>query len=899
MTCLRNVEWKKWGFGTIIFGLYVLVAFYFGFVPCVTIPSLGLNYSVMGTMSNFSHLTMDSTLYPYGGVAFEGFGLDFIGKAIYFFVNDSKVAMSLLYLLIFTISYISVVFLGSKLLKNKVLVCFFIIVFYLNPYLIQHLSVPPMVCGALLISFSLVLDCWIYSSASTIRGGQDKRKKILFWICQMLGRLFIVSFGWYTAVLSAVLSCLVLLVYFTIRMIQEKEWKTGIYYLDYTVMPWFVAMAIVLGMTPKSTSSFASGLEFLNGTSVDIVTLFLPGKKNEWISRLIPSIEDVLPEGNMLYGDATMWDNYLGYILIVCAVIGFILIKKNKEKIALLITGIVGLVLSMGPALKCFTHHDAGTYVYNLPFENQLVFFWKDLFGIFPMSVMRAVYRWLLIPRIVLILLAFLGLRELWNRKKAFRVIVVALCLGAVIEYYPASGVPYTIRERTKWDQQLEQFDETVVEKLAQYVDEGDVLAISKYWNSSNSYIAPYLMECLGTKTYAGAGDKSYAIAQDYIPNDIKKLQGSINCDEIVYYINESLDKKLCDAVILPFFDMREDSYKWAPTQEKVDLYRDFAENVAGELNGKFEIAIEDYFMIIMPKDDSSRAYEMIADEELGGETKRGSTWLFSTQRDLYLYCGSEDFEQKIAVGDDDNALYVAAWWRAVNEESTVKCTYTFFDDKDEQIGEKMLEIPITGEYSKYELSIPFDEDASYAEVRFQSEGGAYIRNIWLEPYEMNVDSVVEGEWIEIDTDATGEKNLQIGADSGQFNAAPYEIKRLALEFEVKPENLNNSELVSKMNYWANNMTFDVFLKDGSLAVFFSEDGSEGWGIFVDANELNLGEWNKVEILYEDGIGSVAVNGNVLKEAEIWYDTLYSSAESIEVAKDFSGEIRSVKLKYN
>lgn len=900
MNYLREIGWKNWLFYASVLGLYIFFAFYFGFVPGCSLPSLGINVSMQGGIGNFSNMITDSCWYPFGLLNFEGYGFLFIGEVFVFLVSDIKIALSLTYLFVFLISYVSTLFLGLKLLKNKVLTFFFIIVFYLNPYFNQHMSIPAVGCGALLISLSLILDYWLYISVERMKDSWDKKRRGLFFLAQFLGRILIVSFGWYTAIISAVFSCLSLLIYMVMRIIQKRKWKESLYYLIYVVMPWFVAMAIILVLTPRGTSSLSSGLEFLNGSSVDIMTLFFPGKMNLWVSRILPSIEEMIPEGNMLYGDATMWDNYLGYILIVCAVVGVILIKKKKEKIALLLTGIVGLILSLGPAVKCCTYHDIGRYVYNLPFENQIVFFWKDLFGIFPLSMMRAVYRWMLIPRIALILLAFLGLRELWNRKKALRALAVVLCLGAIIEYYPASGVPYMIRERMKWNDQLEQFDDDVVNPLAKYVDEGDLLALCSYTNSTNAYVAPYMMERLGTKTYAGAGDKSREMAWDYIPTDIVKLQTSGNCDEMVYYINEVLSKKLCDAVVLPFFNMREDSYKWAPAQEDVERYREFAGNVAEELDGKFEIAMEDYFMIIMPKDDSDRAYEMIADEELGGETKRGSTWLFSTQKDLYLYNGSEDFKQKIAVGDDDSALYVAAWWRAVNEESTVKCTYTFFDDEDQQIGEKMLEIPITGEYSKYELDIPFDEAASYAIVCFQSEGGAYIRNVWLEPYEMNVESVVEGEWIEIDTDAAEEKNLQAGTDSGQFNVAPYEIKRLALEFEVKPEALADCTLVSKMNYWANNMTFSCFLKEGSLAIFFSQDGSEGWGIFADAGELHLGEWNKVEVLYEDGVGSIAVNGVVLEEAEIWYETLYSSAECIEVAKDdFSGEIRNVKLKYN
>ena len=45
--------------------LYTIFAFYYGIIPGVSFPSLGININIMGTMGDYSGFLKQGILYPY------------------------------------------------------------------------------------------------------------------------------------------------------------------------------------------------------------------------------------------------------------------------------------------------------------------------------------------------------------------------------------------------------------------------------------------------------------------------------------------------------------------------------------------------------------------------------------------------------------------------------------------------------------------------------------------------------------------------------------------------------------------------------------------------------------------------------------------------------------------
>lgn len=877
--------------------LYTLFVFCYGIIPGVSFPSLGININIMGTMGDYAGFLKDGILYPYGGLEFEGYGLFVIGEILHMFIPDLEVVTCATYLLVYTISFVSMCILAAKILKYKWLSLGMITVFYFHPFIVNHFGIPYVSFGYLLFPMSILLDITVYNCIVENHGSSKKILKILLLV---FGRTFFVSIGWYTAVIGAVLSCL----YYLIRVFKQiinRNWYVIRRYLLYCLLPWFIAMVIILVLTPKTAISFGVSLEFLHADSLNLATLFLPGD-SQWISNIIPSFQSVLPAGTSLYGDGTMCNNYIGYALLMGIVLLIVFwIKKNtnhkKDIMPLLITGIVGLILAVGPALKFLGFHEGDDLLYEMPFQNSILLPWKFLYLLFPLRTMRAVYRWVMIPQIVVLIVGFYGLKCLWMKRKKVRFGAIFLCLLAIVEMYPSNGIIGLAQKRIDFHNQINSFYQDVIEPMKKTVQKGDIVSFAEK-GAKNSFLLPYIMTELQATAYQGCGDKALAVAANYTPKDITNLQNATEAQQISYYICEVLNKGLCDKVVIPYFDCRQDSYSWNRNNNGGKTYKLIAKKSVEYLSCEYEVIEEEFFLIVYKK-EKVNGYQLLNDEEI--EKEKNNNSLFHHAKCLSLQAAS-DIDIEIPVDQTHTKLYLAMYGKSSSENGQVLCKINEYGKNEKLIKTEEVVFRQLGEYYCREEELILQKNVSKIIVMIEPELDTKIKNFFVTPYAYAIEQLKKqknrnGDDIVLLDKVTSFNGVKEGDKISDIS--PGDIEKMNIKFDMLWKESKDTVFLSKMQHWNDTMSFDILYKEGYYTFAFTENGYENENIYIKEEQVKKNIWNSFEIDFDNSDLTIAVNNKVIINKKLNIKKIYSSPQPIEIGTGFVGKMRNVSIKYN
>ena len=593
---LRILMQKKNIYYVLLLMVYVIIALYYGFIPGIAAPSLGLTFNLSGVMWDCNWTTSYSTLWPYGAKFTEGFIYEYLGIIFRPFFKSPMVLYVFVCLLVYSISFISLYILLKKILKNKAIIILGIIMFYQNPLMINNMGIPQIGLSSMLFSVSLLLDYYVLT---------ESEKKYRYYILPIIGRILLAITGSYVAVIFATTTCIFTLIYVVFEVIGNKKngGATSIFFgkisiLIHNIISWIIALGVMYILTPKGVSNYSSSLEFLNGCSVDIITLLLP-TKNLMVSNLIPSWNNMLEKQHQLYGDGTMWSNYLGVVFVLLLILSILRKELNSVTKTLICVFFVGLILSMGPGVKFIEQYEyTGQLQYNLEFSSAPKFPWANLFTIFPFNMMRAVYRWLFISRIALWLITVLELDSLCRIKRKGIVISIFLGIIAIIEFYPKDGIVSRIELTCELYNQVKCVDRDLVQKLDKYLDKNDIVVVHTY--GENGYLLPYAMSQLNVNCYEGAGDKAILLASDCTPEIVDSFSRASEVEDIIDGINEIDCNDMAEWIVYPYFNVRWDSYRWPHKDKKTIISeQEKAVDISQKINMDYDVFFEDYFMII------------------------------------------------------------------------------------------------------------------------------------------------------------------------------------------------------------------------------------------------------------------------------------------------------------
>lgn len=567
-------------------GFVLLVGFFsglYGFIPGLQVPSLGIWYGTWGTAHSLANRSfpfmfhLNDVLIPYGSPQLGGFVVSwFIAGLIKYLSLPDDIAGNFTGIFFLGLTLFSFVRLMLLLKVRKWIGYLCASLFLMTPFIYMHMDYGAMGFGFMLVPLSLLAD-FIIIQRFMDEQSDSKKKYFRFLLLILAIRLLMTGVDWYSSVIAAVGGGVIITSYFFKSLLDGKLLKRALripaaWLVTWVigVLPWYFAM-------PHGQISEPFSMDFFRAQGVDLISLVIPKGGYLW--------SDIcnLPQkwnGFEFFGDGTnVAYNYLGLSLTIALISSIILIvlqtTMRRNIISLMIACCVCFVLSLGPSLKIDSKRVSNkkdiseiTYEdYQMPAEKAVVTLpTAPLYQIFPISLMRAVYRWLLFPRIILIIV--LGLLIEWlivHQKLKFALL---LSLLAIVEIFPNYFIRFQTRmQANKWYHLTQQ---TLLEPLHEQLQPGErVLFLS---GPENDFLASWFAPNLHVKLFNGGGDKTNWLAYNHLPEVIQRLKryDARTNDEVNDLMLLALRSNVVDKIVVPYFSLRWDSYSWPPDENNV-----------------------------------------------------------------------------------------------------------------------------------------------------------------------------------------------------------------------------------------------------------------------------------------------------------------------------------------
>jgi hypothetical protein len=129
-----------------------------------------------------------------------------------------------------------------------------------------------------------------------------------------------------------------------------------------------------------------------------------------------------------------LWDggisapfNYVGFLCLGLALVGVARRFRDPRVAVIALAGLLGLVLSFGPALKVGNQRPLTSEPFLMPEGAATELPWRELFNLPGVNSMRATHRWFGVTRLALVILAGLGIAVLARGPPRRRMLAVGL----------------------------------------------------------------------------------------------------------------------------------------------------------------------------------------------------------------------------------------------------------------------------------------------------------------------------------------------------------------------------------------------------------------------------------------------------------------------------------------
>jgi hypothetical protein len=207
---------------------------------------------------------------------------------------------------------------------------------------------------------------------------------------------------------------------------------------------------------------------------------------------------------------------------------------------------------------------------------------------------MRASYRWFGVTRMVLVLLAALGVAAL-VRSRRFRLVGLALGVLALLEMAPAVPKLLDLHEGLGHRRELARRD--LVVPLRADTRPGEQVFYLQAEGAANQFLSDYLTTEAGLRSSNVGGDKNSVAAQQHWPPVIRALARPGDRREAVV---AALRSGKVDAVVVPLFTLSAYSFDWPPPRsERLRQRRGFASLFADR---RLTAKEDKWFVILRPR---------------------------------------------------------------------------------------------------------------------------------------------------------------------------------------------------------------------------------------------------------------------------------------------------------
>lgn len=574
----------------------------YGLMPNYYLISLGGTLLTIGSGESIVRSGLFSypmhTGFPIGTPIVFGLPLNLIQATFIFFFNLSATTAFIITVTLF----IGIACIGCYLLLKSlgippVIALLFTFVFITLPFLWGHGGY-----GALPISFTLLpllilIDKLFFEHISKT-SSLLKFRTLGFVLGYILMRSFILFMEGYTFIMWCSISGAMLITY-SLPLLQKRRFGRVLFGTLTLALAASIAYISYGLYIPGGTSYAVMPADFFRGQGIDLTTLLLPYKN----STLFTSMFEL---GSAYSNPLDYWSdgsnirwNFLGIIIPICA-IGFLLTRKSFSRfgLALLIVGIVSFFLSLGPSLKINALRPEPIIgrgiLYNdylMPAEAATIHWGIDNFftDIPGLNIMRATYRWILIPKIMLIIGAALFITNLI--KKGHRKTAFILLTLIIIEAIPPINILHTRYQNN--ENQRQQIDRDIINNLENYIQPNELIV---FITRDNDFLANYISPHINAYAYNVGGDKNILISRPYYPETITNILALQDVAENTYLALQSGE---IDWLIIPYFNLRLNSYFWPPTAQQMDELHTLASSLFDTNDERFEYIYEQYFTLV------------------------------------------------------------------------------------------------------------------------------------------------------------------------------------------------------------------------------------------------------------------------------------------------------------
>ena len=330
-----------------------------------------------------------------------------------------------------------------------------------------------------------------------------------------------------------------------------------------------LAVSLYQSYIPEGTLTPPMSMDFFRGQGIDLIALIARNPELYWFGPLW-GVGALPPWAFFTDGEMTA-HSYFGLTLVITGVIFVTRLPWWRDSrgwaVALTFTGAV--LMALGPSLKIndrieLTHEGPPKVSqYSMPADKAtqtlphfILYTWP------PFHHMRSVSRWYLLVSLMAIVMAVWALQHLSRRPGWGRPATLALVTLALIEHAP--NVPHRLALADTFAQQHQRLEGDLIEELEGVIGgETGVLFISGE-RLTNEYFTTYLCARIGCQTFNASTDKALAAAVSRWPEPRReavmtrvpaRARARLLFDDAV------------QALVIPHFDMRWNSYTWPPDE--------------------------------------------------------------------------------------------------------------------------------------------------------------------------------------------------------------------------------------------------------------------------------------------------------------------------------------------
>jgi hypothetical protein len=448
-------------------------------------------------------------------------------------------------------------------------------VYYLSPIVVTQTSKLSLWIGYLLVPVPVAAA---YFAASSSR--RSLRVALGYAAAALVSALLLVYLDPYSWAIAAVVGGAVCLGG-GVAAVVRRHWLSGLVLL-LTLVALLVPGAIFRTNEPSAEISADFPPEFYRAYGADLATTVIPTRDSLFGEVIRAPVERWDP--TEFYGDGTNLPGaFMGGFLFLGAAAGavWLLRRRGSNRLLVLALGVGGvacLALGLGPSLKLLDRAPVSVTAdgfatgsdHFMPASDATVATpWSWVYGIQPFEGMRAAYRWHVGLRLVLAVLAGAAVVWLFRRRRVLGVVAAALLLLET-----GSHNLFDLREQATRDHELVQRFEHDIDRA---FGDGRLRASERvlFLPAGNDYLIGMIAPRFEVFSYNIAFDKEITRLRPGQPRPVVAAinaywDGTLTRDHVC----ELFRQDLADAVVFNDFDMRWDTLRWPPAEERLEAHR-------------------------------------------------------------------------------------------------------------------------------------------------------------------------------------------------------------------------------------------------------------------------------------------------------------------------------------